>query len=82
MGEFVYGVYKGCFDWGRAGAVLVLRGEEWVGRGGCAEDVRGQEVQGEGEVWRGKDGEGFGEDGGDGVVAEEVGVELVSVRIG
>lgn len=31
------------------------------------------------EIWRGKDGKGFGEDGGYGVFAGEVWVELVSV---
>ena len=42
--------------------------------------MRGEEVQAEGEVWGGEDGEGFDEDGGYGVfvVLEEVGVELVA----
>lgn len=37
-----------------------------------------EEVEAEGEVGRGEDGEGFGEDVGDGFVAGERGVELVS----
>lgn len=40
--------------------------------------MRGQEVEAEGEVGGGEDGEGFDEDVGDGFVAGEVGVELVS----
>ena len=38
-----------------------------------------EEVQAEGEVGGGEDGEGFGEDVCDGFVAGEGGVELVSV---
>ena len=38
----------------------------------------GEEVQAEGEVRGGEDGEGFDEDVGDGLVAREVRVELVS----
>lgn len=41
--------------------------------------MRREEVQAEGEVRRGEDGEGFDEDVGDGFVAREVRVELVSV---
>ena len=37
-----------------------------------------EEVEGEREVWGGEDGEGFDEDVGDGFVAGEVRVELVS----
>lgn len=44
--------------------------------------MRGQEVEAEGEVGGGEDGEGFDEDVGDGFVAGEVGVELVSGRGG
>lgn len=40
--------------------------------------MRGEEVQAEGEVRGGEDGEGFDEDVGDGLVAREVRVELVS----
>lgn len=42
--------------------------------------MRGEEVQAEGEVGGGEDGEGFDEDVGCGLVDEEVGVELVAVR--
>lgn len=54
-------------------------GEQWVGGRGCAEDLWGEEVEAEGEVGGGKDSEGFDEDGGYGVVAREMGIELVSV---
>lgn len=37
-------------------------------------------MEAKGEVGRGENGKGFGEDVGDGFVAEEVWVELVSVR--
>lgn len=40
--------------------------------------MRGQEVEAEGEVGGGEDGEGFDEDVGDGFVAGEMRVELVS----
>lgn len=49
------------------------------GGGGEGEDVGGEEVEAEGEVWGREDGEGFDEDVGDGFVAGEVRVELVSV---
>lgn len=42
--------------------------------------MRGQEVEAEGEVRGGEDGEGFDEDVGDGFVAGEVRVELVSSK--
>lgn len=42
------------------------------------EDVGREEVQAEGEVRGGENGKGFREDVGDGFVAEEVRVELVS----
>ena len=41
--------------------------------------MRREKVECEGEIGGWENGEGFGEDGGYGVVAEEVGVELVSV---
>ena len=56
------------------------RGRGGGGGRGRGEDVRGEEVQAEGEVGGGEDGEGFDEDIGDGFVAGEVRVELVSVR--
>lgn len=68
MGEFLDGFGEGGVGWG--------------GGGGRGEEVRGQEVQAEGEVWGGEDGEGFDEDVGDGFVAGEVRVELVSVAGG
>lgn len=40
--------------------------------------MRGQEVEAEGEVGGGEDSEGFDEDVGDGFVAGEMRVELVS----
>jgi len=56
------------------------------GEGGCVgagarvgeEDGGREEVEAEGEVGGGEDGEGFDEDGGHGLFAGEVGVELVS----
>lgn len=42
------------------------------------EGGRGEEVEAEGEVGRGEDGESFDEDGGYGFFAGEVGVELVA----
>ncbi len=62
MGELLDG-----FGQGRVGGV-----------GGRGEDVRGEQVQAEGKVGGGEDGEGFDEDVGDGFVAREVRVELVS----
>ncbi|KAL9606916.1 MAG: hypothetical protein Q9167_008111, partial [Letrouitia subvulpina] len=62
-----------------------------AGRGGGAgadaagargQNVRRQEVTGEGEVWGREHGEGFDEDVGDGLVAREVWVELVSASSG
>jgi hypothetical protein len=52
----------------------------WERRGGGdrLEDMCWEEVQAEGEVWGGEDGEGLDEDIGDGLVAGEVWVELVS----
>ena len=49
------------------------------GGGGEGEDVGREEVEAEGEVRGREDGEGFDEDVGDGFVAGEVRVELVSV---
>ncbi len=64
------------------GELLDGFGERGVGGvGGRGEDVRGEEVQAEGEVGGGEDGEGFDEDVGDGFVAREVRVELVSGRV-
>lgn len=48
------------------------------GRGG-GEGVRGEEVQAETEIRRGKDGEGLDEDVGAGLLARQVRVELVAV---
>ena len=42
--------------------------------------MRREEVQAEGEVGGGEHGQGFDQDVGDGFVAREVRVELVSVR--
>lgn len=53
-------------------------GAEW-GMGGRGQNVGGEEVETEGEVGGGDDGEGFDEDVGGGLVDEEVRVELVSV---
>lgn len=44
---------------------------------GANEGVWGEEVQAEGEIGRREDGECFNEDIGDGLVAREVGVELI-----
>lgn len=49
------------------------------GGGRRGEDVGREEVEAEGEVRGGEDGEGFDEDVGDGFVAGEVRVELVAV---
>jgi hypothetical protein len=43
------------------------------------EDVGREERETEAEVWVREDGEGLDEDVGDGLVAGEVGVELVSI---
>lgn len=43
--------------------------------------MRREEVAGEGEVGGGEDGEGLDEDVGDGLVAREVRVELVSLAV-
>ena len=45
------------------------------------ERVDRQEGESEGEVGAGEDGEGLDEDVGDGLVAGEVGVELVAVAL-
>lgn len=65
----------------RGGGGVWGRGDgEGVGWGGGAQDGGREEVEAEGEVGGGELGEGFDEDGGDGVVAREVRVELVSER--
>lgn len=48
------------------------------GVGGRGQDMGGEEVETEGEVGGGDDGEGFDKDVGGGLVDEEVRVELVS----
>jgi hypothetical protein len=64
----------------------VLHGFGESAGGGCDailrghNSVRGQKGEAQAEVGRGEDCEGFDEDVGDGLVAGEVGVELVSVR--
>jgi hypothetical protein len=60
----------------REGRVAGCR--ERGGGGYGSEDVRWEEVEGEGEVWSGEDGERFDEDVGNGFVPGEVRVKLVS----
>lgn len=42
--------------------------------------MRREQGEAEGEVWAGEDGQGLDEDVGDGLVAGEMGVELVAAR--
>lgn len=67
MGELLDGFGEGGVGGGRGGG------------GGRGEDVGREEVEAEGEVRGGEDGEGFDQDVGDGFVAGEVRVELVAV---